>query len=263
MAVDQEGMESYALARKRIKGEAQASSQKNSDALARRFASLGNLNSGARIKIEQKARDEDEGRLNNALEGVTALEGQELARRREIEKGREFQTSERLGGQEFISGEAGRGREFSRGERLGSQEFVSGESALGRRFQTGEREAGQQFARGEREAGQQFASGEAGKQREFQGGQMAADREIAVRQLDTAIQQFNDTFGEEVRVNKVNEDLARRVLDQKGILDKLLDPDIGGGVGGFAKSVGVGTLLGGGIGGTTVGAAKTVGKLFR
>ena len=231
MALAQEqGLEQYALARRRIKGESQASQQTTKDALARRFASLGNLNSGARIKIEQKAQDQSEGQLNNALEGVDAAEQAELARRREVQLGREFQTSERLGSEKFASG-----------ERLGAQDFAALQAKLGRDFTTSEREAIQRYSTSERLGSQDFAGTEARygrdfaadqgkierlfaeaeskKGRDFQGSNFNKDRQLAYEQLKSANEQFNQTFKEEMRVNDANIKFAERVLSQKGMLE--------------------------------------------
>ena len=242
MALAQEqGLEQYALARRRIKGESQASQQTTKDALARRFASLGNLNSGARIKIEQKAQDQSEGQLNNALEGVDAAEQAELARRREVQLGREFQTSERLGSEKFASGERLGSEKFASGERLGAQDFAALQAKLGRDFTTSEREAIQRYSTSERLGSQDFAGTEARygrdfaadqgkierlfaeaeskKGRDFQGSNFNKDRQLAYEQLKSANEQFNQTFKEEMRVNDANIKFAERVLSQKGMLE--------------------------------------------
>lgn len=75
-------------------GRANQAGQQQQDALKRRFASLGNLNSGAAIKIQQQT-DADVGRQReDVIQGLDAAQAQEIARLNEVEKGREFQSGE-------------------------------------------------------------------------------------------------------------------------------------------------------------------------
>ena len=115
----------FELARKRAKQQTTAQTQQQKEAIARRFASLGGLSSGARIKTEQQAEEAGSQRLQAAEESIGAAERREQIRRQDIKEQREFQTGERIGSQEFAEAEAEKGRVFAGGERRVGEKFQS------------------------------------------------------------------------------------------------------------------------------------------
>lgn len=125
----------FDYARKRASQDAEAANQQQNDALKRRFAAQGGLNSGAFVKQQQVAADQGAVRKENAMQGIDAAEAQEVQRQNEVKEGRAFQTSERLGSQDYSSGESALQRRFMTGEREGSQNFQAGESKLARDLQ--------------------------------------------------------------------------------------------------------------------------------
>lgn len=199
-------------ARKRASQQEATNLQGQKDALARRAAQLGGGPSGAFIKQESMAADESAKRLQDANEGINAAQTGALNQAREVQAGREFQTS----------------------ERLGSQGFAGEQSALARRFQTGEREASQAYGTGEREAGQQFASGEAATGRQFaseEAGKSRASAHDEAYWAREAAREMNDKnrdfeyqkFGHEQAVDQYNMDLGQRMLGQKDGIDTLFN----------------------------------------
>ncbi len=84
----------FDLARKRATDQSAVNIQTQRDALKRRFANLGNLDSGAQTKIEQKAVDSENANLNNSLEGVQAAQNAEMGRRQEVIQGQNFTAGE-------------------------------------------------------------------------------------------------------------------------------------------------------------------------
>lgn len=172
---NQQALPEFDLQRSRLKSTLNDQANTQRDALERKLAQLQGGPSGAGIKLQQQL-ESDIGK--QAEQGMEGIDSQELAARRQLDeaqKQREYQTSERLGGQEFAGGQAAKQREFATGERLGGQDFAGSQSALQRQFAEGERLGTQQFQTGERASSQQFAGGEAEKQRSFQQGQFDAD----------------------------------------------------------------------------------------
>lgn len=147
----------YDLQRNRIRQDSATAAQGQNDALKRRFAAMGGLNSGSYLKAQERLSGQQDQNAQRAMEGVDIQESLAAEQKAESE----------------------RGRQFAREERLGSQSFASGENALARKFATSEREAGQLFSTSEREAGQAFNAGEAQKLRDFSKGESALARAFA------------------------------------------------------------------------------------
>lgn len=124
----------FDILRERAKREGNAFSQQNMEAIKRRQAAIGNLNSGAAIKQQRQAATEAGRVTQDALSNVDVLELQDKKRQDEIQKNREFVTSERLGSQTFASGEREASQGFASGERQAGQTFASTESQKGRDF---------------------------------------------------------------------------------------------------------------------------------
>lgn len=106
----------FDLARKRATQTANADKQKNQDALARRFASMGALNSGAAIKQQELSANEADVNKQNALEGIdtqqtaAAQQRQQVLENRQAEQG--FASSEAEKARAFQGSEADKGRAF-------------------------------------------------------------------------------------------------------------------------------------------------------
>lgn len=262
----------FDVARKRAQEQSGVNLQARKDAMARRFASLGNLDSGARIKQEELAANEEGKILQAANEGIDAQQQAELGRRKEVIQGQEFQAGEGQKGRDFAAQQAAIQRAYGTGERLGSQDFAGQQASLQRAYGTSERESGQTFASGERAGSQDFQAGEMQKNRDVQEAQFEKTFGLSTKQFGESLKQFNKTFGEEVRVNDANIGLANKMLDKKGVLDKLADQlslnnikgvfsGLGGGGSVDANSLaallgyssGGGGLFGGGSGGGSFG----------
>jgi len=222
----------YDLARKRAEEQNLQEGQRRKDALTRRFAQLGNLKSGARVKQEQLAETESSRNLQRANEAIDAQQAAEMARRREL-----------LLNQDFSSSEAEKQRGFATSERLGSQDFASGEAEKQRGFTTKERLGTQDFAF------QQQQQNLRAREAEF-----ARTYGLSLDQFKSAKEQFDKTFAEEVRVNDANIVLATAALNQQGFLEKLFDSEKGG-IFGQVLGPFKNTIFGGSIGGAVTGAA--------
>ncbi len=80
----------FDLARQRASQRSQADLQQNQDALQRRFAAMGALNSGAAIKQQQLAQERAQQQREEAMSGIDATE----ADRHENQINRDFQAGE-------------------------------------------------------------------------------------------------------------------------------------------------------------------------
>lgn len=233
----------FDYARKKAADQSAVSLQARKDALARRFASLGNLDSGAQIKQEENAANDEASNLTNANEGINAQQQAELGRRKEVvmgqqfasgeaEKGRTFQagenalqraygTSEREAGQQFSGEQNAMQRKFATGERLSSQDFASIQAQLGRDFTTSERQALENYQTKATKTAMQFQRGETDKQMAAQKEQFLKTYGLSVEQFNAAKDQFAKTFTEETRINDANIRFAQSALDKKGIIEQL------------------------------------------
>ncbi len=156
--------------RRKVASRTDADAQGQQDALKRRFASMGNLNSGAAIKTQQLATTDAARVREDALSDVNA---QEAAAQRQIA---DAQTQ-----RDFASSEAEKQRAYGTAEREGSQGFSSGQAQIQRDFQKGQFD--QTFAEDVRRAGVTEAM--AGK--EFN-----RDSDYLKRNWATAIMQSGD-----------------------------------------------------------------------
>jgi len=214
------------------KQESTASTQAKKEALNRRFAQSGLLSSGAAIKQENIADKQGQSALSRRLSDIETSQEDSALRRQEIEKGRQFQTSEREAGQSFGSSQADKQRGFISGERQAGQKFAGEQAGISRKFAgdqadlqrgflTGEREAGQEFGAGqaglqrefitgEREAGQTFASDQAGEQREFITGERQAGQTFRTGEREAG-QEFASSE------NKLGRDQQEKLLEKQQI----------------------------------------------
>lgn len=109
------GLPEFDAMRRRLQGQYSQKRSEADDALQRRFAANGMLNSGAYAKQAQVQGNELTQQETDAQGQLGLQEMQELQRRKEITEGRDFQRSEREGSQGFAAGEAEKGRVFTGG----------------------------------------------------------------------------------------------------------------------------------------------------
>lgn len=211
----------FDLARKRAAQQNNAAVQGQQDALKRRFAANGSLNSGAAIKQNELASEAGQANLANVNEGINAQQAQENQRVKEIQQGREFQTSERLGGQDFGAKQAELGRQFQTGERLGGQDFGAAQAELQRKFQSGERLSSEDFANLQRLGSQEFAGQQNQLNRMTQGQQFLMELQQKNKAMDMQQDQFdkqmsvaNRQYAEDHDTNEFNKQMAQAAANQ-------------------------------------------------
>lgn len=173
MAIVASKLPEYDKIRQQTGQRFQSQGQQQTDALQRKFASLGNLKSGAAIKQEQLIQGDLNEQKEAALGQVDVQEAGEVQRRQEVQDARDFASAETLKGREFASAEALKGREFE-----GSQAQI----------------------------GRDFSSAEALKGREFAGQESALGRAMQKSQ-------FDESFGEQKRQNEKMNSMARKEFD--------------------------------------------------
>ena len=200
----------YELQRQRIGRQTEATGQQENEALKRRMARMGGLNSGAYLKASERLSGQQEQNKQNALEGVDIQEAQATEQKAETERGRQFSREERIGSQDFSAGEALKGRTFATGERLSAQDFASLEADKGRKFTTGEREAMQQYATGERLSGQDFANKTRAESQDWQSKESALGRNLQSSQFDKQFGLAERQFTEDQGVTRFNEIIATK-----------------------------------------------------
>jgi hypothetical protein len=183
-----EGPTIYDIARQRAQAQSGAALQSQQDAMKRRFAAMGGINSGAALKANQLAAEESQRQLSNAQEGIAA---QETAEERTI-------------AQDVAN------KQFSRDERLSSQSFASRERA-----------ASQKFASKERLSQQEFTNFMATKDRNFQENQKSIDRALSSKQWGQQFQQALDQFEYDKYVNTQNLGMAQDAANKTGLLDMI------------------------------------------
>lgn len=207
------------LQRKRAAQQEGANLQGQKDAIARRAASLGGGPSGAFVKQEQLAGDRSADRLQSANEGINAQADSQLGELRKVQQGQDFAHGERLGSQQFASGERAAGQTFAHGERVGSQQFASGERQAGQAFTHGENQSQIQAAKDSQDAAIKAAA-EQGKLTRDQ-----ADKALAQNQS-----QYDTDLAESKKANlvstilsglnsKVSPDVMNAMLAQLGYPD--------------------------------------------
>lgn len=261
-ALDQDTLNQFDAQRKRAAQENTAAVQTQKDALKRRFASMGALNSGAALKQDQLTEQQGQENLAKINEGIGAQQIAEGRRQKEIADTRDFSRSEREAGQNFAALQAEAQRKFQTGERLGSQDFARLSADDQRRYMTSERLGSQDFARGERTAGQQFARGERLGSQDFSADQARMARDLQSSQFGQQMDMARLNFDEEKRVNDANIDFNNRMLAQKDMIERLLGNLGFGGLLGEGGGGGVGGLVRGlATGGGALGGVSTFGAI--
>jgi len=218
------------------KQEQNAQQQAQQDAMSRRFAAMGRLNSGAAVKSEKLVNQQNSEALNKRLQGIQDVQEDEALRRQDIEDQRKFQTSERLGSQDFAATQADLGRKFQTSERMGSQDFASLQADIQRKYGTSEREAAQAFAGDEAAQQRYFAN----KQREagelFQKKYvLSPQHEQFVAQLAQQMEQFQKQyelqekqFAEDKSSTAFNKRVAEHEMNKKSLIDRIFENNFGG-----------------------------------
>lgn len=207
----------YDLARNRAAQQNNQAVQGQKDALKRRFAALGSINSGAAIKQDQLAEESGQQNLTNANQNIDASQAQEKQRIAEVNQGQEFAKSERLGSQEFAGGQAELGRKFQTSERLGGQDYASMQADLQRKFQTGERLSSQDFANLQRLGSQEFSHGENEANRFLQNQQYTQDLQFRQKVSDQQNEQFDKQYGlatKQFIADQATTDFNKRLAEQ-------------------------------------------------
>lgn len=120
----QEPLPEFEQARRKIASRSAADAEGQQNAISRRYAAMGNLNSGSYIKQQGLAADNAARTREDALSDVTA---QESAAQRQINEAQQAR--------DFAAGEAEKQRLYGTKEREGSQGFSAGQSQLQRDFQ--------------------------------------------------------------------------------------------------------------------------------
>lgn len=140
----------FAAQRQKVEQRINADTQGQQDAMQRRFAAGGMLNSGAAMKQQGILANQAQVNKTDALAGVDAAEMGEQQRRQEITDGRDFASSQAQMGRDFEGQQAQLGRDFAGSESALGRAFSAGESKLGRDQQ------GSQFDRSFKQSGDQF-----------------------------------------------------------------------------------------------------------
>jgi len=214
MAIEDEGVTEFDIARKRLRKSAGREAEQRKQSLQRRAAQLGGgTGRGTLLKAEQTVERERGEQVAAGEEAIGAAERAEARRRREIQEQREFITSERVGAQEF-----------ARGERLGTQEFSQQQldtqiaankdlAVFGR--ETQERLAGmeigsrEKLAELDRELQREVEAGridQAEKDREMKRSQFGEQMSFEQAKLDAQKDQFSQQFGLDTREFELNQE---------------------------------------------------------
>lgn len=106
----------FDLARKRAEQRSTADAQKSTDAIQRRFASLGSLNSGSAIKAQQQAQEQAAAQREDTMEGIAAAEAQDKAQKADKQADRDFAAQQAATDRGFQAEQSRIGREWQAGQ---------------------------------------------------------------------------------------------------------------------------------------------------
>jgi hypothetical protein len=179
--------------RRRLQQQEAANLQQQKDAMARRQAQLGGGPSGAFVKQEQLANDASARRLQDANEGVDAQQTAALNQARDVQEQRDWQTGERVAGQDFASGQALQQRNWQTGEREAGQVFTAQESAMARELQRYGIDVNKVLQEG-------ALTGQYNGQDTVAQNQL----ELAQNQYNTGLSQYGDAMKQQEFENKIN-----------------------------------------------------------
>ena len=102
----------YDAMRSRLSQRTNADTQQQQDAMQRRFAAQGGMNSGAAIKQQQLVAEQGVQNREQAMEGVNQQEAAQRAQLQAAESQKEFQSQEAAAGRDFTAGESKLGRDL-------------------------------------------------------------------------------------------------------------------------------------------------------
>jgi hypothetical protein len=126
----------YDILRQKASQQGQAAEQEQVGALQRRFASLGNLSSGAAIKQEQLVKEQAAKQREEAVQNVDVAQAGEEAQQEQLRQQQEFAKAEREAGQGFAAAQAKEAQGFSAGEAEKQRGFQQGLADRDSEFRT-------------------------------------------------------------------------------------------------------------------------------
>ena len=129
----------FAMQRQKVEQRVNADTQGQQDAMQRRFAAQGMLNSGAAIKQGNIVANQGTQNKMDAIAGVDAAEMGEQQRRQEIQDNRDFMSNESKLGRDFAGSESALGRAFA------ASESKAGRDLQGSQFDRTFKQSGDQF----------------------------------------------------------------------------------------------------------------------
>jgi hypothetical protein len=214
-AVNQEELPQYQALRQQFIQQQNAQKQEADDAISRRFAAQGALNSGPAIKQQAILQNKAAQRQDEGLGQIGVQEATELQRRKEVTEGRTFQSGEAEKQRGFLSNEGQLGRTFQSGEGDKQRGFMSGESDKQRGFMSGESALGRRASAEEGRLGRETVVSEGALQRSSQGA-------IAQAERDQRADQFQKTYDQSVYEFNEQMKLAKTESERKDVLEKFL-----------------------------------------
>ena len=172
----------YDAMRARLTQRSNADVGQQQDAMQRRFAAQGGLNSGAAIKQQQLVAEAGAQNREQAMEGVNSQEAAQRAQLQAAESQKEFQSQE------------------AATNRDSTQSFAAGESALGRQFTAGESKLGREQQQGQFDKDLAFKD----KVQTWSEGQAAKQMDLAYKQF--GLQQNESDFNRLSALSQMDDD---------------------------------------------------------
>jgi hypothetical protein len=114
----------FDLLRQRQEQAGNKAKQDANEDIKRQAAARGRLGSGMTQKLGMQANEQIDQQQSANIADVESGREQSLFQQAEVDRGREFAKSERLGSQDFAAQQAQKQMQFAQGERLGSQDFA-------------------------------------------------------------------------------------------------------------------------------------------
>jgi hypothetical protein len=207
----------YELARQRATEQANTQAQSQNDAIRRRFASLGNLNSGAAIKQQQIAQDQANQQRERAISEINAQEA-------DMQGQRDFQREMQSTQHQFQAGQSDKDRAQQMALQDRGFSFQGGENALQRALQQRMQQEGFAFQGGEnalqralqqqmQQEGFTFQRGESALERQQQANQFA-------KQFGLQQQTFEKEYGRGGYKEQAME-MAKREADMNELIARI------------------------------------------
>ena len=183
--------EMYEYKRQRAAQQGQASGQMQKEAMSRKFAAMGQGNSGTELKLQSQLDQRVDEGIAGQQEGINAQEQQDRLARDEAQTNRIWGTA----------------------ERVGSQLFSAGEAAVARGWQSGETQKQREF--GAKEAQKQRLNDDRWKQ---------ATLDFETTKWGDQLTQVTRQYEEDVRVTDFNMNMANKIFNKRGMMEKVADP---------------------------------------